>query len=99
MNGDAYAMHKLVADLEFTLVLAGAEPVTVAAQLSYDRSDPYAVCVSFNAGGSECIQWTFARELLDRGLWQSTGDGDVRVWPRGSTVVRGAVFADRQGHS
>jgi hypothetical protein len=80
-------MHKLVADLEFTLVLAGARPVTVSAELSYDRMDPYAVCVSFDAGGAEPIEWTFARDLLDQGLWLPAGDGDVRVWPRGSAVV------------
>ena len=43
VNGDANSMHKLVADLEFTLVLAGAEPVTVAAHLRYDARDPFAV--------------------------------------------------------
>ena len=77
-------MPKLVADLDFTLVLAGDEPATVSAQLSYDHRDPYAVCVSFNAGSAERIEWTFARDLLDQGLWRPTGDGDVRVWPRGS---------------
>lgn len=80
-------MDKLVADLEFTLVLAGAEPAIVSAQLTYDRTDPYAVCVSFDAGKAERIEWTFARDLLDQGLWFATGDGDVRVWPRGGTVV------------
>src|SRR5207237_1922440 len=80
-------MPKLVADLEFTLLVAGDEPATVSAQLSYDHMDPYAVCVSFHAGGAERIEWTFARDLLDQGLWRPAGDGDVRVWPRGSTVV------------
>jgi len=87
INGDALFMDKLVADIEFTLVLAGTEPVTVSAQLTYDRADPYAVCVSFDAGRTERIEWTFARDLLDQGLWVAAGDGDVRVWPRDSTVV------------
>jgi hypothetical protein len=76
----------VVSNLEFALVLADAEPIRVAAHLRYDTRDPFAVCVSFDAGGTERIEWTFARELLDQGLWQSTGDGDVRVWPRGGAV-------------
>lgn len=76
----------VVSDLEFALVLADAEPIKVAAHLRYDSHDPFAVCVSFDAGGSDRIEWTFARELLDQGLWQSSGDGDVKVWPRGGAV-------------
>lgn len=76
----------VVSDLEFALVLADADPIKVAAHLRYDSSDPFAVCVSFDAGGSDRIEWTFARDLLNEGLWQLAGDGDVRVWPHGGTV-------------
>lgn len=76
----------VVSELEFALVVAGAEPIKVGAHLRYDVRDPFAVCVSFDAGGSERIEWTFARDLLDQGLWQPTGDGDVRVWPRAGSV-------------
>ena len=76
----------VIADLDFDLVVADAEPIKVAAHLRYDVRDPFAVCVSFDAGTSERIEWTFARELLDQGLWRPTGDGDVRIWPRGGSV-------------
>jgi len=76
----------VVSELEFGLVVADTEPVKVGAYLRYDAADPYAVCVSFEAGGDERIEWTFARELLDQGLWEETGDGDVKVWPRGGSV-------------
>ena len=42
--------------------------------------------MSFDAGGQDPIEWTFARDLLDQGLWQSAGDGDVQVWPGGGQV-------------
>lgn len=74
-------------DLEFALVVADAEPIKVSACLRYDVRDPFAVCVSFDAGAADRIEWTFARELLDRGLWQANGEGDVKVWPRGESVV------------
>jgi hypothetical protein len=76
----------VVAEMEFALVVADSEPIRVGAHLRYDVRDPYAVCVSFDAGGSERIEWTFARDLLDQGLWGATGDGDVKIWPRGGAV-------------
>jgi hypothetical protein len=27
------------------------------------------------------VRWTFGRELLNDGLYEPTGDGDVHVWP------------------
>jgi hypothetical protein len=77
----------VVADLEFALVVADAEPIKVSAHLRYDAHDPYAVCVSFDAGSAERIEWTFARELLHQGLWHETGVGDVKIWPRDNAVV------------
>jgi len=76
----------VVSNLEFTLVLVDADPITVAAHLRYDARDPFAVSVSFDAGGHDRIEWTFARELLDQGVWAAIGDGDVRVWPRAGAV-------------
>jgi hypothetical protein len=76
----------VVSNLEFSLVLVDADPVTVAAHLRFDARDPFAVSISFEAGGHDRIEWTFARELLDQGLWAEIGDGDVRVWPRAGAV-------------
>jgi Streptomyces sporulation and cell division protein, SsgA len=77
----------VVAELEFALVVADTDPVRVSAYLRYDVHDPFAVCVSFDAGPAERIEWTFARELLDAGLWQASGEGDVRIWPKGTSVM------------
>ncbi|HWM36842.1 MAG TPA: SsgA family sporulation/cell division regulator [Streptomyces sp.] len=55
------------------------------AALRYDESDPLAVRLVFPADasldGSE-VAWAFARELLDAGLQEPAGEGDVHVWPR-----------------
>jgi hypothetical protein len=53
--------------------------VPVPAELSYDSSDPYAVTISFQLGEGP-VPWIFARDLLDSGLREPTGDGDVHVW-------------------
>ncbi|HEY5201097.1 MAG TPA: SsgA family sporulation/cell division regulator [Acidothermaceae bacterium] len=75
----------VVLDLEFSVVLAENDPVKVDAHLRYDARDPFAVSVSFDAGVNQ-IEWTFARDLLDKGLWEAVGDGDVKVWPRAGAV-------------
>jgi Streptomyces sporulation and cell division protein, SsgA len=77
----------VLSELQFALVIADNAPIRVGAQLRYDAHDPFAVCVSFDAGGPDRIEWTFARDLLEQGLRQEAGDGDVKIWPR-----RGAVF-------
>src|SRR5262245_60234606 len=53
--------------------------------LGYDPVDPYAVTLTFRSGGCD-VAWTFARELLWRGLASPTGDGDVQVWPSASST-------------
>ena len=78
---------RVVSELEFALVGADPDPIVVAAHLRYDVHDPFAVCVSFDAGAADRIEWTFARELLERGLWQPAGEGDVHVSPKGARLV------------
>ncbi len=81
------------AEFSLRLLLPATAPVTVRAGLRYDENDPYAVEVSFHTGtggGSEVVQWTFARSLLSDGVTGPAGEGDVQVWPstpEGQNVV------------
>ena len=52
----------------------------VAAELSYSRSDPYAVQLAFHTGDDRVV-WLFGRDLLMRGTHEPTGHGDVHVMP------------------
>lgn len=58
--------------------------------LGYRRDDPYAVTMTFITGEGN-LTWTFARELLARGIARPTGDGDVHVAPtigvRGRAII------------
>lgn len=72
-----------------------SEPArTLSADLRFDAADPLAVRLHFppeaSLDGTDVI-WTFGRELLDDGLREPTGEGDVHVRPclsdLGSTVV------------
>ncbi|SCK10101.1 SsgA family sporulation/cell division regulator [Streptomyces sp. WMMB 322] len=68
-----------------------ADPHTsrdLRAALRYDTTDPLAVRIVFPADasldGGE-VAWAFGRELLDAGLHEPAGEGDVHVWPRSGT--------------
>jgi hypothetical protein len=64
--------------LELIDATGGSTPIE--AELRYDPSDPYAVTTVFMTGPSQ-VRWTFGRDLLMRGLYEPSGDGDVHVWP------------------
>ena len=77
------------------LALLCVDPVgtltTVDAALGYDPADPFAVTVTFVTVEGDVV-WTFARDLLARGLTGPAGEGDVHIWPcvdadGGATVI------------
>lgn len=47
--------------------------------LRYNPADPYAVQAIF--GEERPVTWTFGRELLANGLYESSGDGVMELWP------------------
>lgn len=56
----------------------------IQANLRYSSDDPFAVHLVFPPTVSlegEEVEWIFARELLDDGLYEPAGDGDLRLWP------------------
>ena len=55
------------------------ESVVLEATLGYDSRDPYAVTATFRTEICEVV-WTFARELLTRGLTDPAGEGDALRW-------------------
>ncbi|WP_188307656.1 SsgA family sporulation/cell division regulator [Streptomyces sp. CBMA123] len=74
--------------------------VSVEAELRFDASLPYAVCLAFppvDDGGEE-LRWFFARELLNEGRHAPAGYGDVTVapGPRGQVLV---TLRSREGRA
>jgi hypothetical protein len=78
-------------DLALHLLSADGQVLPLTAILHYDASDPLAVTVLFNDGGDEPVRWVFARDLLEAGLDQSAGEGDVLIWPTRDSTGRPAV--------
>ena len=71
----------VTAEIELRLIVPGSQSLPVIADLTYDHADPYAVRVAFHTGGSDIVEWTFARSLLTDGVTHPVGEGDVQVWP------------------
>ena len=67
-------------DVTMQCVDAAGQSLVLEATLGYDVQDPYAVTTTFRTDQCE-VPWTFARELLTRGLTSPVGEGDVHVWP------------------
>ncbi|NYV75546.1 SsgA family sporulation/cell division regulator [Streptomyces sp. UH6] len=65
------------------LVLNQEAAAPLRVHLRYDVAEPLGVTLSFTADGDRRTRWVLARDLLQEGLYQPSGDGDVRVWPSG----------------
>ena len=63
------------------LVVAEGEDRPVMLDLSYDRSDPYAVSLTFHMYTDATVRWVLGRDLLLDGMARLTGVGDVQIWP------------------
>lgn len=76
--------------VEAQLVAAAPRMATIPARLRYDRTEPFAVTMTFPARstleGVE-VTWSFARDLLTAGLTGEAGMGDVRLRPHGEDQV------------
>jgi hypothetical protein len=57
------------------------------ARFSYSPEDPYAIHARFSVGQEKPIEWSFARDLLARGLEDRAGLGDVTIWPSAGPVA------------
>jgi hypothetical protein len=67
-------------DIRMECVDAEGIVTTVDAMLGYHSADPYAVTATFPTATGDVV-WTFARELLSRGLTHPADAGDVHIWP------------------
>lgn len=91
---DAAGERSISFPLEIDVTAVGRPPISLPAELRYDRSDPYAVCLAVGAPTAASVDWVFARSLLAQGLRGPAGIGDVRLAPRHSSAVRHPSPAD-----
>lgn len=63
----------------FALLRQAAAPVVT--RWTYRVDDPFAVTLTIQTRGDQCVDWVLARELVVAGLSGPAGIGDVRVRP------------------
>lgn len=65
-----------------TIELVGDDGLVTAleAEFLYDAMDPFAATAVFKLPAGP-LTWVFGRDLLTTGLFETTGEGDVKVWP------------------
>lgn len=80
MNRDRDS-QPMTAELSARLLQPNNGSVAARIHLQYDSSDPYAVTMTIRVRDQKPIRWMFSRELLDDGLHQPSGMGDVRITP------------------
>ena len=73
-------MPYVSADLDLTLVMADDRTLRVPSVFEYSTASPYAVTAVFRTADGD-VTWVFGRDLLDDGLLEPAGEGDVTVWP------------------
>ncbi|WP_181442647.1 SsgA family sporulation/cell division regulator [Streptomyces tateyamensis] len=77
--------------VDLYLVFGPALEVLVASQLTYLRSDPFAVRLVCHADLADPVTWYLSRNTLTVGLWAPAGQGDVTVRP-GTGPERGSIL-------
>jgi hypothetical protein len=80
MKFDDIRTEKVSESVSLDCVDGAGQTMTLPGELGYTSSDPYAVTMIFQTAGGNVV-WTFARDLMVRGLTAPAGDGDVHVWP------------------
>ncbi|MER7742971.1 SsgA family sporulation/cell division regulator [Streptomyces sp. NPDC096538] len=73
--------HELELNVCLTLRAASDLHVRVPVRFSYSDRDPYAVQATFHIAPGQVVHWMFARDLLDGGMQNAVGIGDVKVAP------------------
>jgi hypothetical protein len=68
-------------------------PMAFMASFGYHPDDPYAVWLTFHIPAGD-VRWAVARSLLQRGLIEPAGEGDIRLWPSIDEDGRAVVSLD-----
>jgi hypothetical protein len=71
----------IATELSARLLQQGSKSGAARIHLQYRSTDPYAVELTIRVRGQGPITWLFGRELLDDGLRQQSGMGDIKVAP------------------
>ncbi|MFC9330147.1 SsgA family sporulation/cell division regulator [Kitasatospora sp. NPDC057015] len=89
MDGEQYGLRERrtgprdvpVLSLLVKRVLDGLAWRPVRAEFRFDPGTPVIVSVTLTPARGPGVEWRIGRELLHRGLFEESGEGQVQVWP------------------
>ncbi|MFJ7497290.1 SsgA family sporulation/cell division regulator [Streptomyces sp. NPDC097727] len=67
--------------LDIRRVLDGVPRQPVRAEFRFDPGTPMVVSLTLTPWHGAAVTWRIGRELLYRGLYEESGEGDVQAWP------------------
>ncbi|MGW0877906.1 SsgA family sporulation/cell division regulator [Streptomyces sp. NPDC002740] len=78
-----HADHEAILLITLRRLAGPAGSDTLLCRLRYDVTDPYAVALDLvvDVTMNISVTWIVARDLLDAGTRELSGEGDFRVWP------------------
>ncbi|MFI6063080.1 SsgA family sporulation/cell division regulator [Streptomyces sp. NPDC051286] len=79
--GQAVSGELPVLCLDVRRVLDGVPVHPIRAEFRFDAVSPMVVSVTFTPWRGRGVTWRIGRELLYRGLYEESGEGDVQAWP------------------
>lgn len=62
----------------------------IKTEFRYDPAHPFTVTMAFpneHEVDGDVVTWSFGRDLLDAGIKDWAGQGDVRIWPTDTSTV------------
>jgi hypothetical protein len=71
----------IATELSARLLQQGSKSAAARIHLQYRSTDAYAIEMTIRLRDQKAITWLFGRDLLDDGLRQESGLGDVRIAP------------------
>lgn len=80
MSGSGHTLSDVALDITVECMDDRGIRHEIDTVLGYRSSDPFAVAMTFVTSDGNLV-WTFARDLLIRGVESPTGEGDVHVAP------------------
>ena len=87
MDTSRTKVDKVAVTTTFEMTFAGSDADdAIAATLSYNVFEPFAVTAAFILGDGPAVQWVMSRDLLREGVVMPTGLGDIRVYPVSDTL-------------
>jgi len=98
-QSDRLTTRRITHPITFELIDESGSTVPTGVELEYRPIDPYAVSLVFDAQGlrGDPVRWELGRDLLENGLFEPVGAGDVELWPCLDTTCHAVLMIELCG--